>query len=86
MQFIVYFLRKYFRFDNRSRNINTVRQVAMYLISQTYLSKALHFKSNALRPYEVGKRKLSYEISRSIMEFFQQRAEEMRSGAETVKK
>ena len=44
-------------------------------LPQTYIGKILNFDSNVVQHYESGTRKISYELSRRLLEFFQERAE-----------
>ena len=44
-------------------------------LPQTYVAKILNFDSNVIQHYESGTRKISYELSRKLLEFFQERAE-----------
>ena len=46
-------------------------------LPQVYIGKILHFDSNVVQHYESGTRKISYELSKRLLEFFRERAESL---------
>lgn len=46
-------------------------------LPQVYIGKILNFDSNVVQHYESGTRKISYALSRKLLEFFQERAESL---------